>query len=205
MRKALWEGGLKAVQASDDPLIQFVLKIDPEARRLRAANDDLVLGPTTVAAEKIAKARFAVYGDSIYPDATFTLRLSYGKIAGWTYRGVSVAPFTEFAGLYERATGLEPFDLDPRWIAAKDRLTPSTVLDISTTNDIIGGNSGSPLINAKGEVIGAIFDGNIHSLGGDYGYDGTINRSVAVSTAAITEALRKVYGADGLAAELTGS
>ena len=205
VRKALWEGGLKAVQASDDPLIQFVLKIDPEARRLRAANDDLVLGPTTVAAEKIAKARFAVYGDSIYPDATFTLRLSYGKIAGWTYRGVSVAPFTEFAGLYERATGLEPFDLDPRWIAAKDRLTPSTVLDISTTNDIIGGNSGSPLINAKGEVIGAIFDGNIHSLGGDYGYDGTINRSVAVSTAAITEALRKVYGADGLAAELTGS
>jgi hypothetical protein len=205
VRKALWEGGLTAVQASDDPLIQFVLKIDPEARRLRAAYDDLVNGPTTVAAEKIAKARFAVYGDSIYPDATFTLRLSYGKIAGWTYRGVAVAPFTQFAGLYERATGLEPFDLDPRWIAAKDRLTLSTVFDIATTNDIIGGNSGSPLIDAKGEVIGAIFDGNIHSLGGDYGYDGSLNRSVAVSTAAITEALREVYRADGLAAELTGS
>ncbi len=203
-RKALWEGGMKAVQASDDPLIQFVLKIDAEARRLRGAYDDQVNGPTTTAAEKIAKARFAVYGDSIYPDATFTLRLSYGKIAGWTYRGTAVPPFTNFAGLYERATGLEPFNLDPRWTAAKAKLTLGTVFDISTTNDIIGGNSGSPLVNAKGEVIGAVFDGNIHSLGGDYGYDGTLNRTVAVSTAAITEALRKVYGADGLASELTG-
>jgi hypothetical protein len=205
IRKALWDGGLAAVQASDDPMIQFVLKIDPEARRTRTAYDDRVNGPTTQAAEKIAKARFAVYGTSLYPDATFTLRLSYGKIAGWTYRGVSTPPFTSFAGLYERATGQDPFQLDPRWVAAKDKLTPTTIFNISTTNDIIGGNSGSPLINAKGEVIGAIFDGNIHSLGGDYGYDPMLNRAVAVSTAAISEALRKVYGQDALAQELAGS
>ena len=205
LRKALWDGGLKAVQASDDPMIQFVLRIDAEARRLRMAYDEQVTGPTTAAAEKIAKARFAIYGTSLYPDATFTLRLSYGKIAGWTYRGVTVPPFTTFAGLYERATGQDPFELDRRWVAAKDRLTPSTVFDISTTNDIIGGNSGSPLIDAKGEVIGAVFDGNIHSLGGDYGYDPEVNRAVAVSAAAVTEALRKVYGAEALAQELTGS
>jgi hypothetical protein len=205
VRKALWDGGLKAVQASGDPMIQFVLKIDPEARRLRMAYDEQVTGPTTAAAEKIAKARFAIYGATIYPDATFTLRLSYGKIAGWTYRGQTVPPFTYFSGLYERATGQDPFELDQRWVAAKSKLTPSTVFDISTTNDIIGGNSGSPLIDAKGEVIGAVFDGNIHSLGGDYGYDAALNRSVAVSTASISEALRKVYGADALAQELSGS
>ena len=205
VRKALWDGGLPAVQASDDPMIQYLLKIDPEARRLRTAYDEQVNGPTTTAAEKIARARFAVYGTSQYPDATFTLRLSYGKIAGWTYRGVTVPPFTNFAGLYDRATGQDPFELDARWVAAKDRLNPKTVFDISTTNDIIGGNSGSPLINAKGEVIGAIFDGNIHSLGGDYGYDPVLNRSVAVSTASISEALRKVYGEDRLAQELAGS
>ena len=101
--------------------------------------------------------------------------------------------------------GEPPFDLDPRWVAARGKLNPNTVFDISTTNDIIGGNSGSPLINAKGEVIGAVFDGNIHSLGGDYGYDPALNRAVSVSTAAVREALRKVYGADALAAELDGS
>jgi hypothetical protein len=204
-RKALWDGGLTAVMASDDPMIRFVLKIDPQARKLRAAYDEQVTGPVTTASEKIAKARFAVYGDSIYPDATFTLRLSYGKIAGWTYRGVTAPSFTYIGGLYDRATGQDPFKLDPRWEAAKAKLNPATVFDISTTNDIIGGNSGSPLIDAKGNVIGAVFDGNIHSLGGDYGYDGTINRAVTVSTAAITEALQKVYGAAALASELTGS
>ena len=162
-------------------------------------------GRSAASSEKIAKARFAAFGDTIYPDATFTLRLSYGKIAGWTYNGTTVPPFTYFKGLYERATGKAPFDLDPRWVAAKDKLTPDTVFDISTTNDIIGGNSGSPLINANGEVIGAVFDGNIYSLGGDYGYDPVLNRSVAVSTAAVSEALRKVYHADALADELAGS
>jgi hypothetical protein len=203
VRKALWEGGLKAIQASDDPMIQYALRIDPAGRLLRTAYDEQVTGPVTAASEKIAKARFAVYGDSLYPDATFTLRLSYGAIAGWTYRGRTVEPFTTFKGLYERATGQDPFELDPRWVAAEGKLNPSTIFDISTSNDIIGGNSGSPLIDAKGDVIGAVFDGNIHSLGGDYGYDGAINRGVSVSTGAVTEALQKVYGADDLVKELT--
>jgi hypothetical protein len=205
VRKALWDGGLKAIQASNDPMIQYVLRIDPEARKLRTEANNEIAGPVTAASEKIAKARFAAYGDKVYPDATFTLRLSYGKIDGWTYNGVTVPPFTYFKGLYERATGKPPFDLDPRWIAARNTLNPDTVFDISTTNDIIGGNSGSPLINANGEVIGAIFDGNIHSLGGDYGYDPVLNRSVAVSTAAVSESLRKVYHANALADELGGS
>ena len=202
VRKALWDGGMAAVKASRDPMIQYALRIDPEARRLLTLYNDKVSGPTTAASEALAKARFAAYGTSVYPDATFTLRLSYGQIAGWNEKGHEVPPFTYFGGLYERATGQDPFKLDPRWIAAKGKLNPGTVFDISTTNDIIGGNSGSPLINARGEVIGAIFDGNIHSLSGDYGYDPTNNRSVAVSTAAVSEALRKVYGANNIADEL---
>ena len=203
VRKALWDGGMKAAMASDDPIIQYVLRIDPEARRVRAAYEEQVTGPTTRAAEAIARARFAVYGDSLYPDATFTLRLSYGAIEGWTWRGKTVPPFTTFSGLYARATGQAPFDLDPRWIAAKDRLDPGTIFDISTSNDIVGGNSGSPLLDAKGEVIGTVFDGNIHSIGGDYGYDPALNRTVAVSATAIIEALQKVYGAHALAKELS--
>ena len=203
VRKALWEGGLKAVEACDDPLIKFVLRTDPAARMLPKAWDERVTGPLVQPTEQIARLRFQAYGEAIYPDATFTLRLSYGKIAGWTERGNPVPSFTYFGGLYERATGKDPFKLDARWVAARDKLNPRTVFDIATTNDIIGGNSGSPLINARAEVIGAVFDGNIHSLGGDYAYDGTLNRSVAVSTAAITEALDKVYGQTALVKELT--
>ena len=203
VRKALWDGGLAAVEASDDPMIRFMLRIDPEARRVRRAFEDKVEGPTARAAEAIAKARFAVYGDSVYPDGTFTPRLSYGDVEGWTWQGKTVAPFARFAGLYERATGQPPFDLDSRWIAAKPRLNPDTVFNFSTNNDIIGGNSGSPVLNAGGEVIGVAFDGNVLSLGGDYGYDSRVNRTVALSAAAITEALQKVYGASALVSELT--
>jgi hypothetical protein len=204
VRRALWEGGMAAVRASNDPMIQYVLRIDPEARRLLTEWNEKVDGPVTAASEAIAKARFAAYGASTYPDATFTLRLSYGRIAGWNERGTPVPPFTMIGGLYERATGEDPFDLDPRWVSARGKLNPNTIFDISTTNDIIGGNSGSPLINAKGEVIGAVFDGNIHSLGGDYGYDPVLNRAVSVSAAAVSEALRKVYGANALVDELEG-
>jgi len=204
VRKALWEGGLPAIQNSADPMIRFALAADPGARSARSQWEARVSGVIDRSAERVAEAQFAAYGDSVYPDATFTLRLSYGKVAGWTHRGRTVEPFTTFAGLYERATGSEPYQLAPRWLAAKDRLDPATVFNIATTNDIIGGNSGSPLIDARGRVVGAVFDGNIHSLGGDYGYDGALNRTIAVSTASITEALRTVYGQAALVAELTG-
>lgn len=204
VRKALWDGGLAAVRASDDPLIQFVRQIDPAALAARKRWEAEVSGPVDRAAERLARARFAAYGDAVYPDATFTLRLSYGKVAGWTHRGVTTPWFTTFSGLYDRATGAEPFELAPRWVAARDKLNPNTVFDFVTTNDIIGGNSGSPVVNAQGEVLGAAFDGNIHSLGGNYGYDGAINRTVVVSTAAATEALEKVYGQAALLKELTG-
>jgi hypothetical protein len=202
LRKQLWDGGAKAIAASNDPMIRFVLKTDPAARAIRKQFEERVDGPADRASERIAQARFAVYGTSVYPDATFSLRLSYGKIAGWTYRGRVVPSVTTYEGLYKRATGQFPFDLAQRWVDGKNKLDLNTVFDISSENDIIGGNSGSPLINANGDVIGAIFDGNIHSLGGDFYYDGALNRAVSVSTAAITEALNKIYGQSVLIAEL---
>ncbi len=202
VRKALWEGGQAAIDASDDVLIRFVAAHDADARAVRLRVEQQVEGPVTRAEERIARARFAIYGDSVYPDATFTLRLSYGRVDGWSYEGDTVAPFTNFAGLYDRATGAEPYRLPQRWLDAKAKLDLSTPLDVSTTNDIIGGNSGSPLIDAQGRVVAAIFDGNIHSLGGDFGYDGRTNRAIAVLTPAISAALRHVYGLPALADEL---
>lgn len=204
VRKALWDGGLEAIEASDDPMIQLALRADPQAQAIRKVWESEVDAPIDAAAERIAQARFAVYGQSVYPDATFSLRLSYGKVAGWTYRGTTIPAFTRIGGTWDRATGEAPFALPQSWVEKKDALNPQTVFDFTTTNDIIGGNSGSPVIDAKGQVIGAAFDGNIHSLGGAYGYDGSVNRTVVVSTAAITEALTKVYGMDNLVKELTG-
>jgi hypothetical protein len=204
VRMDLWKGGLAAIQASEDPLIRFVLRADPVAREARAAYEARVSGPVDIAAEKIARARFAVLGDSVYPDATFSLRLSYGKVAGWEARGGTVPATTIFAGFYDRVTGAEPFAAAPRWLEAKDRLKPDTVFDFVSTNDIVGGNSGSPVLDAKGRLIGVAFDGNLPSLGGAYGYDGARNRTVSVSAVAIVEALKTVYGRDALVEELAG-
>lgn len=201
-RKQLWAGGWAVVSASDDPLIRYVVATDPAARALRKTYEDKVGAPVERAQARIAKARFALYGTSIYPDATFTLRLSYGKIAGWTVHEHTVPSFTYFKGLYERATGKPPFQLTQRWTDAQPRLNPNTVFDISSTTDIVPGNSGSPLINAKGEVIGAVFDGNAYMLGGTFAYDSRLNRGVSVSTAAITEALETVYQDHELVKEL---
>ncbi|RYF98408.1 MAG: S46 family peptidase, partial [Caulobacteraceae bacterium] len=204
VRKALWDGGMAAIEASDDPMIRFVLATEGQGRALKKVWESQVTAPVDSAAERIAQARFAVYGESVYPDATFSLRLSYGKVQGWTYRGTTVPAFTKIGGTWDRATGEAPFALPKSWLDKKSALNADTVFDFTTTNDIIGGNSGSPVIDAKGHVIGAAFDGNIHSLGGAYGYDGTLNRTVVVSTAAITEALVKVYGQTALVKELTG-
>jgi hypothetical protein len=204
LRKRLWDGDLAAIKSSDDPLIRFVLATDGASRAVRKQYEERVSGPTDRAAAQIAKARFAIYGTSTYPDATFSPRISYGHVEGWTDNGATVKPFTYFPGLWERATGHFPFDLAPKWVAAKGKLSDDTVFDFTSDNDIIGGNSGSPAIDGKGQVIGAIFDGNIESLGGAFAFDDTVNRAVAVSTAAITEALEKVYGDKTLVQELKG-
>ena len=203
-RMALWRGGRKAIEASDDPLIRFVLRTDPLAREARAAYEAKVTGPVDAAAEKIAKARFAALGDSAYPDATYSLRLSYGRVSGWNERGREIPATTDFAGFYDRVTGVEPFAAAPRWLKAKDRLKLATVFDFTSTNDIISGNSGSAVIDAEGRLMGVAFDGNIHSLGGAYGYDAAKNRTVSVSAVAVTEALEKVYGRVDLVDELKG-
>ncbi|HOC19469.1 MAG TPA: S46 family peptidase [Vicinamibacterales bacterium] len=204
VRKALWDGGEAAVRASDDPLIRFVLATDAQARAVRAAWEERAVAPTDRAAERLALARFEAYGDDVYPDATFTLRLSYGRIEGWKEGDRVVEPVTRIAGLWERATGAEPYVVSPGLAAARDRLAPGTVFTVATTNDIVGGNSGSPLLDAQGNVIGAIFDGNLHSNGGTYGYDPQLNRAVAVSAAVVQEALLKVYDQPHLVKELSG-
>ena len=204
VRKALWDGGQAAIDASDDPLIRFVAAHDGAARKIRQQWEDRVSGPQDAAAGRIAQARFAVYGRGAYPDATFTLRFAYGQVAGWTYRGDKVEPFTRLSGLYDRATGEAPYALPASWIKARSALDGNTVFDLTTSTDIIGGNSGSPLIDAKGRMIGLVFDGNILSLGGDYAYDGAVNRAISVSGAAIAQALDKVYGQTRILDELEG-
>jgi hypothetical protein len=204
VRRALWNGGKAAIEASNDPMIVYARSLDPRYRQLQDQFDEQYQAPVTAAQAKIADARFAAYGDTLYPDATFTLRISYGKVAGWTERGRPVPATTLLGGTFERATGSDPFDLPRAFVAARSKIDPNTVYDFVTTNDIIGGNSGSPVIDRSGAVIGAAFDGNINSLAGNYGYDGSVNRTVVVSTDAIQEALEKIYPAPALVRELGG-
>jgi hypothetical protein len=202
LRARLLAGGAKAIDAYHDPLIDFARILDPMARTVRADYEDNVKAVITKHAGLIAKARFALEGRSTYPDATFTLRLSYGAVAGYPENGRTVAPVTNFAGAYAHATGHDPFKLPDSWIKAEKAVNPSTNLNFASTNDIIGGNSGSPVIGRSGEAIGLIFDGNIQSLGGDFGYDGSVNRAVAVDVTGITEALKNIYHADRVVKEL---
>jgi hypothetical protein len=201
-RMALYEGGQAAVDASQDPMIRLAATVDPAARALRKQFEAEVEGPTQRGQEEIAKARFAAYGTSIYPDATFTLRLSYGAMKGWNEKGQDVRPWTELSRAFERATGEPPFRIPPRWVAAKDGLDMATRANFTTNNDIVGGNSGSPMVSASGEIVGLAFDGNIHSIAGSYWFDERTNRSIGVHPAYIRTALEKVYGAGGLLAEI---
>lgn len=202
-RKALVGAGADALLDSPDPMIAVALALDGPQQEMRRLYEDGVEGPERGAYAKIAAAKFWAYGDKVYPDATFTLRLSYGTVKGCPDAPV---PFTEFAGLYERAAaraGQKDFTLPSAWIEKKAALNLSTPFNFTCTADIIGGNSGSPVVNAKGEVVGLIFDGNLASLTGDVVYDAENNRAVAVDSRAILEALRSVYGAESLIAELT--
>jgi hypothetical protein len=207
VRKKLYEGGKAAIDASDDPMIALAKLVDPAARKIRKVFENEIDEPKRQAYAALAKARYAMDGASTYPDATFTLRLAFGTVKGYTEDGKTVPPYTDIAGLYERAKqhqNKEPFDLPPRWEQAKDKLDLKTPFNFVCTADIIGGNSGSPVINRDAEVVGIIFDGNIQSLVLDFIYDDTVARAVSVDSRAIVEALRKVYGADDIADELTG-
>jgi len=207
LRKSLVEGGQAAVNASTDSMIAMARRIDPIRREQIKWFEDNVQSVAQRAGELLGKARFAVYGKNTYPDATFTLRLSYGQVQGFPMNG-TIAPYkTTFYGLYDRAASFDykvPFDLPKRYIDGKDKLDLSTPFNFVTTNDIIGGNSGSPVVNRNGEIVGLIFDGNIESLVGDFVYDSYQNRAVAVHTGGMTEALQKLYGAQKLVDELLG-
>jgi Peptidase S46 len=207
-RRQLIDGGAAAVAASNDPMIVLARKLDPMHRELIKWSQENVQSVLQRAGEKLGKARFAAYGKTTYPDATFTLRLSYGEVKGYPMNGTKAPSKTTLYGLYDRALGFDnkgDFALPERYVKGRDKLDLSTPMDFVTTNDIIGGNSGSPVINRKGEIVGLIFDGNIESLVGDFVYDGEANRAVAVHTAVMTEVLNKLYGAGALVNELMGA
>jgi len=202
VRRGLFEGGQRAVDASKDPMIELARLVEPDARAIRKSFEDDVESVSKKNHELIAKARFAIYGTSVYPDATATLRLSFGEVRGWDEAGKPVPPIANFAGAFERATGRDPFALPASWVQKKSKLDLSTPLNFCTTNDIIGGNSGSPVVDKDARIVGLVFDGNIHSLGGDYYYDPKDNRMVAVHGAGLVEALDKIYGATRIVGEL---
>jgi Peptidase S46 len=202
VRKQLLDGGKAAIAASTDPMIHFARLVDPETRAIRTRYEHEVEAVYNKNSELIGRARFAVYGSSIYPDATLTLRLTYGAVKGWNENGRQIAPFTYIGGAFARNTGREPFRLPESWIRAQSKLNPKTPMNFVSTNDIIGGNSGSPVIDQNAEIVGIVFDGNIHSLGGDYWFDETSNRAVTVDSRAIAEVLDRVYGASRVLAEI---
>ena len=207
VRRELISGGRAAVEASRDPLIVWARKVEPSYRELRTWREDNVQSVEVAEGARIARARFAISGKSLYPDATFTLRLSYGKVAGYEL-GTTRVPFkTTFAGLYDRAHSFDnaaPFDLSPLEAQRRADVNPDTPLNFVTNNDIIGGNSGSPVLNRDGELVGLIFDSNIQGLAGDFVYTDAVARSVAVHSSGILEAVRKIYRVNTLAEELIG-
>ena len=202
VRRELWQGGWEAIAASEDPLIKLAIAIDEDSLALRRRYEDEVEAIVDAASEKIARARFAVYGTSTYADATFTLRLTYGAVEGWIEKGEMVHPFTKTARLFERTTGEDPFKLPPSWLEAKDKINMGTPFNLVATTDITGGNSGSPLVDKDANLVGLVFDGNIYSTAGDFWFDRKMNRTVAVHPAIMLEALEKVYGASSLLEEL---
>jgi hypothetical protein len=206
-RKSLVQGGEAAVASSNDALIVLARKLDPVQRELSKWYTENVGSLEAAAGEKIGRALFAVYGKSKHPDATFTLRLSYGTVKSYPMNGTLAPTKTTIYGLYDRFYSFDmkpPFDMPQRYLDRKDKLNLATPANFVTTNDIIGGNSGSPVINKNGELVGLVFDGNIESLVGRFVYDETANRTVAVHAAFMMEALRKLYDAEDLANELEG-
>jgi hypothetical protein len=206
-RKELAAGGAKAIEDSTDPMIVVAREIDAKARELRKRYESEVTGVERANYAKIARALFETEGTNLYPDATFTLRLSYGTVSGYMENGKKVAPFTTLGGLYARSEQFKrqfPYNLPQRWTDKKSALNLDTPFNFVSTNDIIGGNSGSPTINQNGELVGLIFDGNIQSLVGDFMYDGSVNRAISVDSRGMLEVLKKVFNANEIVGELTG-
>ncbi|MDB5357716.1 MAG: Peptidase [Phycisphaerales bacterium] len=205
LRHKLFDGGRAAIEASDDPMIRQARQIDQRARAVRKIAEQQVEEPMRQAYARIADARFKALGTGTYPDATFTLRLAFGTVRGYGEGSEQIPPFTTIAGAYQHAAdhaNLPPFRLPHSWVAARDKLDPNVPFNFISTADIIGGNSGSPVVNRAGDLVGIIFDGNIDSLGLDFVYTDQKARAVSVHSAAIIEALRKVYNAAPLADEL---
>ncbi len=205
-RKQIAKGGAAAIAESKDPLIRLAYELDPEARALRKRQEDEVEGVERESYAKIAAAKFAMEGENSYPDATFSLRLTYGTIKGYNDGG-PIPAFTKFIGMYERQKergGVEPFALPKRWMDRKNEINLGTPFNFVFTGDVIGGNSGSPVIDRTGAVIGLVFDGNIQSLPWDIAFDEKQGRSIAVDSRAIIESIRNIYQAKGLADEMTG-
>jgi hypothetical protein len=207
-RQALIHGGAAAIKASTDPFIKLAIRIDPVERQITKQVTDLN-NRDAWAAERIARALLAVFGNTVAPDATFSLRISDGQVLGFPYNGTLAPPFTTFYGLYDRyysfgAKSDSPWNVAPRWVQHRDSLNLATPFDAVSTNDIIGGNSGSPVINRNGEIVGLIFDGNIEAQPLRFLFSEAVGRSVWVDSRGIIEALRHVYGAGALADEMTG-
>ncbi|HWQ55564.1 MAG TPA: S46 family peptidase [Bryobacteraceae bacterium] len=197
-------GDAAAGRASEDGMMQLVRLLDAPARAIRKRFEDTIEAADTVNVAKIARARLAIYGpENEYPDATFTPRVTYGAVRGYRDRtGKPIPPFTHFDGLYKRVTGKDPYVLPQRWMDGKTALDLKTPFNFVSTVDITGGNSGSPTVNARNEVVGIVFDGNIESLPNAYLYDDTRARAVHVASQGILEALRKLYRTEALLKEL---
>ncbi len=205
-RRALVTGGAARVAASTDPFLVLVRVVDPLERDIQRQWTDLV-NQEAQNDERVARALLAVFGNTVAPDATFSLRITDGEVKTYAYNGTRAQPYTTFYGLYDRSAGFggrAPWNLATRWQTHRDSLNLATPLNAISTNDIIGGNSGSPVINRNGEVVGLIFDGNIESLPPRFMFTETRNRSVWVDSRGILEALRHVYDAGPLADELAG-
>jgi hypothetical protein len=208
VRKELAAGGKAAIDASTDPMIVVARMVDAKAREVRKRYESEVTGVERSNYAKIARALFETEGTKLYPDATFTLRLSYGAVEGYMENGTKVPPFTTLGGLYARSDKFKhefPYNLPQRWVEKKSAINLNTPFNFVSTNDIIGGNSGSPTINQNGELVGLIFDGNIQSLVGDFMYDPTVNRAISVDSRGMLEVLKKVFGANEIVSELTAS
>jgi hypothetical protein len=206
-RKKLAKEGKEAILACDDPMIKLALAVDADARAVRKIREDKVEGVETAQYALIAKALFEELKESIYPDATFTLRLAFGTVKGYEQNGKFIPPYTTMGGAFEHAAShgdKPPYRLPPSWIKAKEEkaFPLDTPLNFVSTADIIGGNSGSPVVNRENEVVGLIFDGNIHSLVLDFGYEDKLARAVSVDSRAILESLKSIYKADALAREI---